>query len=227
MTINKYEYSLTSASGHTNIEVREPRTRNRKVSDLCSKKPSLTNRASIASLPPLDERDKELHSRPQRNSYSFNIKTAAASTEKDNNLVVTANRLSITSNNSSRRPSNTSDTTGHKRSVYRISITSVDDGRVPASNGPPAIIEEPVQRPKSKRRYGTIMLESPRLSVIERAGDDYFAFENSAQQPSNGRRESLVVPAAVPQIIFISPTPDPSHGTSSPSSSMTSSFEQQ
>jgi len=220
--INKYEYSFTSALGHTNIEVRESKTRNRKLSDLYSKKPSLTNRASIASLPPLDERDKELNSRPQRNSYSFNSKTHI---EKENSLVVTANRLSIISNNFSQRPSITSHTsdTGHRRSVHRISITSVDDGRVPASNGPPAIIEEPVQRPTSKRRYGTIMLESPRPRVIQRADDDP-TFEKSAEA-TKGRRESLVVPA-VPQIIFISPTPDLSHGTNSPSST-TSPFEQQ
>ena len=211
MTINKHEYSLTSTSGHTNIEVRESRLRNRKYSDI-SKKPSLTNRASIASLPPLEERDKEPNPRPQRSSYSFNNKTY---TEKENNLVVTANRLSITSNNFTRR-SSVSNHSSDRRSVHKISITSVDDGRIPASNGPPAIIEEPVQRPTSKRRYGTIMLESPRLSVIQRA-DDY------EKQANNGRRESLVVPNAVPQIIFISPTPDPSHGTGSPSLTTTPS----
>ena len=203
--------------------MRESKTRNRKFSDI-SKKPFLTNRASIASLPPLEERDKELNPRPQRNSYSFN--NNKMNTEKENSLVVTANRLSITSNNFSRRSSiaNHSSETGHRRSLHRISITSVDDGRIPASNGPPAIIEEPPQRPTSKRRYGTIMLESPRPSVIQRA-DDYVAYEKSAQG-NNGRRESLVVPGAVPQIIFISPTPDPSHGMSSPSSTTSPSEHQ-
>ena len=198
--------------------MRESKTRSRKFSDI-SKKPFLTNRASIASLPPLEKRDKELNSRPQRSSYSFNNNK-----EKENSLIVTANRLSLTSNNFSRRSSiaNHSSESGHRRSVHKISITSVDDGRIPASNGPPAIIEEPVQRPTSKRRYGTIMLESPRPSVIQWAADDY----EKSTQGTNGRRESLVVPGAVPQIIFISPTPDPSHGMSSPSST-TSPSEQQ
>ena len=206
--------------GHTNIEVRESKARNRKYSDV-SKKPFLPNRASIASLPPLEEGEKEPNPRPQRSSYSFNNRT-----HTENNLIVTANQLSMTSNNFNRRSSssNHSSENGHKRSVHRISITSVDDGRIPASNGPPAIIEEPVQRPTSKRRYGTIMLESPRLSVIQRA-DDYLNYEKSLKG-SNDRRGSLVVPAsAVPQIIFISPTPDPSHGTSSPSTT-TSPSEQ-
>lgn len=207
--------------GRTNIEVRESKTRSRKFSDI-SKKPFLTNRASIASLPPLEERDKELNPRPQRSSYSFN--NFKINTEKENSLIVTANRLSLTSNNFSRRSSiaNHSSESGQRRSVHRISITSIDDGRIPASNGPPAIIEEPVQRPTSKRRYGTIMLESPRPSVIQWPADDY----EKSSQGTNGRRESLVVPGAVPQIIFISPTPDPSHGMSSPSST-TSPSEQQ
>ena len=200
--------------------MRESKTRSRKFSDI-SKKPFLTNRASIASLPPLEERDKEINPRPQRNSYSFN--NHKMNTEKENALIVTANRLSLTNNNFSRRSSiaNHSES-GHRRSVHRISITSVDDGRIPASNGPPAIIEEPVQRPTSKRRYGTIMLESPRPSVIQWAADDH----DRSSQGTNGRRESLVVPGAVPQIIFISPTPDPSHGMSPPSST-TSPSEQQ
>lgn len=193
--------------------MRESKARNRKFSDIHSKKPSLPNRTSIISLPPLDEQDKEPNSRPQRNSYSFNSRMH---TEKESNLIITANRLSTTSNNCNRRSSTTHHSeTGHRRSVHRISITSVDDGRVPASNGPPAIIEEPVQRPTSKRRYGTIMLESPRPSVIQRAD------ANDAPQGTKSRRESLVVPGAVPQIIFISPTPDPCYGTSSPSSSTT------
>ena len=225
MTINKYEYSLTSTLGHTNIEVRESKTGNRKFSDISiSKKPFLTNRASIASLPPLEEQDKELNHRPQRSSYNFN--NHKTNIEKENSLVVTANRLSITSNKFSRRSSiaNHSSESGHRRSVQRISITSVDDGRIPASNGPPAIIEEPIQRPTSKRRYGTIMLESPRPNVIQRA-EDYLAYDKSAQG-TTGQRQSLVVPGAVPQIIFISPTPDPSHGMRSPSST-TSPSEQQ
>lgn len=227
MTINQHEYSFTSSLGHTNIKVRESTTRNRKFSDVHSKKPLLTNRASITSLPPLQEQDKELNSRPQRNSYSFNTK--AHTTEKDTSPVITVNRLTTSSNFSRRSPiTNHNSETGHRRSLYKISITSVDDGRVPASNGAPAIIEEPaqrVQRPTSKRRYGTIMLESPRLSVIQKA-DDYLAYEKSTQG-GNGRRESLVVPGAVPQIIFISPTPDPSRGTNSPSSSSTTSPSEQ
>lgn len=214
--ISQYEYSLTSASGHTNIEIRESKPRNRKLSDVHSKKTSGTNRPSIISLPPLNERDREPNPRPQRSSYSFNTRTH---TENENNLVVTANRLSITSNNFNRRSSITSHASDviHRRPLHRISITSVDDGRIPASNGPPAIIEEPVQpRPTSKRRYGTIMLESPRPNVIQLT-DDHPA------QATRGRRESLVVPGVVPQIIFISPTPDPSHGTSSPSSSSSTS----
>ena len=218
VTINKHEYSLTSARGHTNIEVRESRTRNRKFSDIHTKKPPLTNRTSIISLPPLDEQDKGQNFRPKRNSYSFNGRTYA---EREN-------RLSVANNKPNRRSSTTnhSSESGHRRSVHRISITSVDDGGIPASNGPPAIIEEPVQRPTSKRRYGTTMLESPRLeiSMIERA-DDNLAHGKSAQG-TKGRRESLVVPDAVPQIIFISPTPDPCYGTSSPSST-TSPAEQQ
>lgn len=220
MTINKHEYSLTpSARGHTNIEVRESRIRNRKFSDIHTKKPPLTNRTSIISLPPLDEQDKGQNFRPTRNSYSFNSRTYA---EREN-------RLSVTNNKSNRRSSTTnhSSESGHRRSIHRISITSVDDGGIPASNGPPAIIEEPVQRPTSKRRYGTTMLESPRLevSMIERA-DNNLAHEKQAQGTKD-RRVSLVVPdAAVPQIIFISPTPDPCFGTSSPSST-TSPVEQQ
>lgn len=212
MTIDKHVYSLTSAQGHTNIEVRESRARIRKFSDIHSRKPPLTNRTSIISLPPLDEQDKGQNSRPQRNSYSFNSRTYA---DKEH-------RLSVTNNNSNRRSctTNHSSESGHRRLVH----ISIDDGGIPASNGPPAIIEEPVQRPTSKRRYGTTMLESPRpLSVIETA-DDNLTHEKSSQG-TKGRRISLVVPDAVPQIIFISPTPDPCYGTGSPSST-TSPAEQ-
>jgi len=192
--------------------------------DVFTKKPSLTNRASIASLPPLDECHKEATtnaSRPQRNS--FNCK---AHPEKENNLAATASRLSITSQNLNGRPSVTSYTsdTGQRRSVHKISITSVDDGKVVANSGPPvAIIEEPVERPTSKRRYGTIMLESPRLCDIQNADS---SFEKPVKAPGSSRRkDSLVVPA-VPQIVFISPTPDPSYGAPSPSSSSSPSDQQ-
>ena len=211
--------------GRTSIEVREPGMRYRKSSDAYSKKPSLTNRASIASLPPLDEHHKEATAsatRPQRNS--FNCK---AHPEKENNLAATASRLSITSQNLNGRPSVTSyaSDTGQRRSVHKISITSVDDGKVVANSGPPvAIIEEPVERPTSKRRYGTIMLESPRLCDIQNA--DSPSFKKPVKAPAaRGRKDSLVVPA-VPQIVFISPTPDPSYGAPSPSSSSSPSDQQ-
>jgi len=189
--------------------------RYRKSSNLHSKRPSLTNRASIASLPPLDEGHKDANARPQRNS--FNCK---AHPEKENNLAATASRLSINSNG---RPSITSDT-GQRKSVHKISITCVDDGKVAATNGPPvAIIEEPVERPTSKRRYGTIMLESPRLCDIQNADS---SFEKPAKAPGTSKRkDSLVVPA-VPQIIFISPTPDLSNGAPSSSSSSSPSNQQ-
>jgi len=189
--------------------------------DVFTKKPSLTNRASIASLPPLDECHKEATTRPQRNSFNCKVHP-----EKENNLAATASRLSITSQNLNGRPSVTSysSDTG-QRSVHKISITSVDDGKVAAANsGPPiAIIEEPVERPTSKRRYGTIMLESPRLCDIQNADS---SFEKPVKAAGASRRkDSLVVPA-VPQIVFISPTPDPSYGAPSPSSSSSPSDQQ-
>jgi len=207
--------------GQTSIEVREPGMRYRKSSDVYTKKPSLTNRASIVSLPPLDECHKEATnnaSRPHRKS--FNSKTHL---EKENNLAATASRLSLTLNG---RPSVTSYTsdTGQRRSVHKISITSVDDSKVAANSSPPvAIIEEPVERPTSKRRYGTTMLESPRLCDIQNADS---SFEKPVKAPGTSRRkDSLVVPA-VPQIVFISPTPDPSYGAPSPSSSSSPSDQQ-